>query len=169
LCNDVREPRPFAKSIAKKFASESGRKNFHRPDVGLGYGGGSLGALVLNPQNVAMNNDLPSLTQSLRDFAQARNWEQFHSPKNLASALSVEAAELLEHFQWLTEEQSCNLTAHKKEQVAAETADVLLYLLQITDKLGIDLLAAARAKMIVNAEKYPVDLALGSSRKYTEL
>lgn len=120
-----------------------------------------------------MNNDFPSLIQSLRDFAQARDWEQFHSPKNLASALTVEAAELLEHFQWLTEEQSRNLAAPKKAEVAAEAADVLLYLLlyllQLCDKLQIDLLAAARLKLAVNAEKYPVDRARGSSQKYTEI
>lgn len=116
-----------------------------------------------------MNHDLPSLTQSLRDFAQARDWAQFHSPKNLASALSVEAAELLEHFQWLTEEQSRTLAAPKKAEVAAEAADVLLYLLQLCDKLQIDLLEAARLKLAVNAEKYPVDRAPGSSQKYTDL
>jgi NTP pyrophosphatase (non-canonical NTP hydrolase) len=102
-----------------------------------------------------MTNDLQSLTHALREFARARDWAQFHSPKNLASALSVEAAELLEHFQWLTEAQSCDLSADKKAEVGAEAADVLLYLLQLTDKLGIDLVAAARAKMIVNAQKYP--------------
>lgn len=116
-----------------------------------------------------MNNDLPSLTQSLRDFAKARDWEQFHSPKNLASALSVEAAELLEHFQWLTEEQSRNLPAEKQAEVAAEVADVLLYLLQLCDKLGIDPAQAAREKLAVNADKYPVDRARGSNRKYTDL
>lgn len=116
-----------------------------------------------------MNHDLPSLTQSLRDFAQARDWAQFHSPKNLASALSVEAAELLEHFQWLTEEQSRHLAAPKKAEVAAEAADVLLYLLQLCDKLQIDLLEAAQLKLAVNAEKYPVDRARGSSQKYTDL
>lgn len=116
-----------------------------------------------------MDNDLQALTQSLRDFAQARDWAQFHSPKNLASALSVEAAELLEHFQWLTEEQSRNLSAPKTAAVAAEAADVLLYLLQLCDKLGIDLMAAARSKLIVNGEKYPVERAHGSSRKYTDL
>jgi NTP pyrophosphatase (non-canonical NTP hydrolase) len=116
-----------------------------------------------------MNNDLQSLTQALRDFAQARDWEQFHSPKNLASALSVEAAELLEHFQWLTEEQSRNLSEPKQAEVAAEAADVLLYLLQLCDKLNIDLMAAARSKLIVNGEKYPVDSARGSSKKYTDL
>lgn len=114
-----------------------------------------------------MNTDLQSLTQSLRDFAKARDWEQFHSPKNLAAALSVEAAELLEHFQWLTEEQSRNLPALAKAEVGAEAADVLLYLLQLCDKLQIDLMAAARKKLIVNAEKYPVERALGSSKKYS--
>lgn len=112
-----------------------------------------------------MNNDLQSLTQSLRDFARAREWEQFHSPKNLASALSVEAAELLEHFQWLTEEQSRHLSAPQQAEVAAEAADVLLYLLQFCDKLNIDLVAAARSKLIVNGEKYPVDRARGSTSK----
>lgn len=116
-----------------------------------------------------MNTDLQSLTQSLRDFAKARDWEQFHSPKNLASALTVEAAELLEHFQWLTEEQSRNLPAAKQAEVAAEAADVLLYLLQLCDKLGIDLVQAARQKLALNAEKYPVDRARGSSKKYTEI
>ena len=116
-----------------------------------------------------MNSDLQSLTQALRDFAKERDWEQFHSPKNLASALTVEAAELLEHFQWLTEEQSRNLPVQKKPDVAAEAADVFLYLLQLCDKLQIDLLVAARLKLIVNAAKYPVDRARGSSKKHTEI
>ncbi len=98
---------------------------------------------------------IPSLTQALRDFAAARDWAQFHSPKNLATALSVEAAELLEHFQWLTEDQSRNLPDPQKAEVAAEAADVLLYLLQLCDKLNIDLLEAARLKMLVNGQKYP--------------
>ncbi|MDO9358206.1 MAG: nucleotide pyrophosphohydrolase [Polaromonas sp.] len=116
-----------------------------------------------------MNSDLQSLTQALRDFAKEREWEQFHSPKNLASALTVEASELLEHFQWLTEDQSRNLTVEKKAEVAAEAADVLLYLLQLCDKLQIDLVEAARTKLAVNAEKYPIARALGSSKKYTEI
>jgi dCTP diphosphatase len=116
-----------------------------------------------------MATDLQVLTQSLRDFAADRDWEQFHSPKNLAMALSVEAAELLEHFQWLTEAQSRQLSADKKGQVAVEAADVLLYLLQLADKLGIDLIDAARAKLVVNGQKYPVALARGSSKKYSEL
>ena len=114
-------------------------------------------------------NPLQPLVESLRTFARARDWEQFHTPKNLACALSVEASELLEHFQWLTEAQSQSLTPDKTAEVAAEAADVFLYLLQLCDKLGIDLISAAQAKMLVNAEKYPVSLAHGSSKKYTEL
>ena len=98
---------------------------------------------------------IASLTQALRDFACARDWAQFHSPKNLAAALSVEAAELLEHFQWLTEDQSRNLPKSEKDAVAAEAADVLLYLLQLCDKLNVDLLEAARLKMLINGKKYP--------------
>lgn len=115
-----------------------------------------------------MNDDLHALTLALREFAKARDWGQFHSPKNLAAALAVEAAELLEPFQWLTEAQSFDLDAQDRARVAAETADVLLYLLQLCDKLDIDLLAAARAKLIVNGEKYPVGQAYGSSKKLPE-
>jgi dCTP diphosphatase len=124
--------------------------------------------LNAKPPKPKMTTDLQTLTQALRDFANARDWAQFHSPKNLASALSVEAAELLEHFQWLTEEQSRKLAAPKKAEVAAEAADVLLYLLQLCDKLNIDLVEAARLKMIVNGDKYPVASARGSSRKHTK-
>jgi NTP pyrophosphatase (non-canonical NTP hydrolase) len=102
-----------------------------------------------------MDSDLTSLTQALRDFAQARDWEQFHSPKNLASALSVEAAELLEHFQWLTDAQSRSLDAGQRAEIGTEIADVFLYLLQLADKLGIDVVEAARSKMVLNAKKYP--------------
>jgi NTP pyrophosphatase (non-canonical NTP hydrolase) len=116
-----------------------------------------------------MNSPLLPLIASLRTFAQERDWEQFHTPKNLACALSVEAAELLEHFQWLTEAQSQSLQPEKKVEVAAEAADVFLYLLQLCDKLGIDLIAAAQAKMLVNAEKYPAALAHGTAAKYTDL
>ena len=115
--------------------------------------------------------DLDSLRNQLRTFAADRNWDQFHSPKNLAAALAVEAAELLEHFQWLTEAQSQQLPPEALAAVRAEVADVLLYLIRIriSDKLGIDLIAAAKAKIVLNAEKYPVEKARGSSRKYTEL
>ncbi|WP_067650437.1 nucleotide pyrophosphohydrolase [Dokdonella koreensis] len=115
-----------------------------------------------------MNDDIRELQASLRTFAQERDWGQFHSPKNLASALSVEAAELLEHFQWVTEEQSRNLPPAKVDQVSSEVADVLLYLLQLCDKLDIDPIDAAKAKIATNAQKYPVALAKGNSTKYTE-
>lgn len=116
-----------------------------------------------------MDSTLDSLTAALRRFAQERDWEQFHSPKNLAAALTVETAELLEHFQWLTEEQSRNLPADKRAAVGHEMADVLLYLLQIADKLQIDPIAAAREKLELNALKYPVAQARGTSAKYSEL
>ncbi|WP_208507802.1 nucleotide pyrophosphohydrolase [Variovorax paradoxus] len=102
-----------------------------------------------------MDSDLQTLTQALRDFARERHWEPFHSPKNLAVALSVEAAELLEHFQWLTEAQSRELPADQRAEIGTEIADVLLYLLQLADQLGIDPIEAARSKMVANARKYP--------------
>ena len=114
-------------------------------------------------------SELEHLRDQLRSFAAERDWDQFHSPKNLASALSVEAAELLEHFQWLTEAQSQQPTPEVMKQVRAEAADVLLYLIRLSDKLGIDLIAAANEKLILNAQKYPVEKAFGTSKKYTEL
>lgn len=113
--------------------------------------------------------DLEHLRNQLRTFAAERDWDQFHSPKNLSAALAVEASELLEHFQWLTEEQSRQLPPDALDAVKAEVADVLLYLIRISDKLGIDLVAAANAKMVLNAAKYPVEKARGTSKKYTEL
>ena len=112
---------------------------------------------------------LTSLRDALRRFAAARDWEQFHTPKNLAMALSVEAAELLEHFQWLTPAQSARLDARRKRAVADEIADVLLYLTRLADVLDIDPIKAARRKIGVNARKYPVRRAKGSARKYSEL
>ena len=114
-------------------------------------------------------NDIQSLKLALREFADARDWAQFHSPKNLSAALTVEAAELLEHFQWLTEEQSKTLAPEKLVEVADEIADVMLYLVQIADKLDIDLLKAATDKLAKNRGKYPVDRSRGSSRKYNEI
>ena len=104
----------------------------------------------------------------LREFSAERDWDQFHSPKNLAMALSVEAAELLEHFQWLTEEQSAALPADTLAVVAQEVADVQIFLVRLADKLDIDLDAAVAAKMADNERKYPVDKARGNARKYTE-
>ena len=105
-----------------------------------------------------MTDSLKHLAQQLVQFANDRDWEQFHSPKNLASALVVEAGELLEHFQWLTEAQSRDLPADKRAEIGTEIADVFLYLLQLADKLGIDVVEAARSKMLLNAKKYPVPL-----------
>lgn len=117
-----------------------------------------------------MTDSLHDLARQLERFAAERDWQQFHSPKNLASALIVEAAELLEHFQWLTEEQSRSLALapEKREAVGSEIADVLLYLIQLSNALGIDPVAAAQAKLKINALKYPVERARGSSRKYDE-
>ena len=112
---------------------------------------------------------LEGLRAQLRAFSAARDWDQFHSPKNLAMALSAEAGELLEVFQWLTEEQSRALTAQAKAAAADEIADVLLYLVRLADKLGVDPLAEAQRKLGENERKYPADKARGSSKKYTEL
>ena len=109
------------------------------------------------------------LRDALRRFAAERDWDQYHSPKNLAAALSVEAGELLEHFQWVTEEASGSLSAAQLAKVREEMGDVLLYLIRLADKLNIDLVEAGHSKIALNAAKYPVDKARGSSRKYTEL
>jgi NTP pyrophosphatase (non-canonical NTP hydrolase) len=99
--------------------------------------------------------DLPSLRNALREFSEARDWRQFHSPKNLAMAMIVEAAELVEHFQWLTPEQSNTLAPDKLAEVRDEVADTLIYLVELADALGIDPIAAARDKIAKNAIKYP--------------
>ena len=117
----------------------------------------------------AADDILIQLRDELRRFAADRDWDQFHSPKNLASALAVEAAELLEPFQWLTEEQSRQLTPEQSEAVRDEMADVLLYLVRLADKLDINLAAAASDKILRNSAKYPVEKARGSSKKYTNL
>ncbi len=114
------------------------------------------------------NDTLADLTAQVRNFADARDWQQFHSPKNLAAAMSVEAGEVLEHFQWLTEAESETLSAEKLREVELELADVLIYLVRLADRLNVDLIAAAARKIVINAEKYPVDQAKGSNRKYTE-
>ena len=113
-------------------------------------------------------SELLMLRDKLRAFAEARDWDQFHSPKNLSMALMVEVAELMEHFQWLTEAQSGNLDPEKKAVVAEELADTLLYLVRLSDKLGVDLLKAALHKLEKNAVKYPAEQVRGSSRKYSE-
>ena len=111
-------------------------------------------------------NDLRDV---IRAFAQARDWEQFHTPKNLVMALSVETAELMEHFQWLTAAQSASLSAKNKEEVAQEIGDVLIYLTRLADVLGIDPIQAAFDKIEINAVKYPVDKSKGNNTKYDKL
>jgi NTP pyrophosphatase (non-canonical NTP hydrolase) len=116
-----------------------------------------------------LSDSLLKLRDALRAFAAERDWDQFHSPRNLAAALSVEAAELLEPFQWLTDEQSRNLSPEVRSAVEQELADVLLYLVRLADKLDIDLAQAAVDKIARNAAKYPVSKSKGSNRKYTDL
>ncbi|MBK6982251.1 MAG: nucleotide pyrophosphohydrolase [Betaproteobacteria bacterium] len=114
-------------------------------------------------------SELNRLRDRLRDFAAERDWDQFHSPKNLAMALSAEAGELVENFQWLTEEQSRTPAPETLAAAGEEIADVLLYLVRLADKLGIDPVAAADAKLVANARKYPAEKARGNARKYTDL
>lgn len=111
---------------------------------------------------------LDDLRERLRRFAAERDWDQFHSPKNLAMALIAEAAELVEHFQWLTQVESRRLPPAKLAEVEAEVADVFIYLVRLADKLDVDLLAAADRKIRHNEQKYPADRVRGSARKYTE-
>ena len=110
----------------------------------------------MNASSPPSGDSLVGLRDALRDFAAARDWDQFHLPKNLAMALIVEAAELVEHFQWLTPRQSSSLEPERRAAVGEEIADVLLYLIRLADVLGIDPIEAARAKMGKNAIKYPV-------------
>ena len=108
---------------------------------------------------------LEAIASRLAEFARERDWDQFHSPKNLAMALAGEVGEVLEHFQWLTEGQSRELDPDVREAVALELADVLLYLVRLADKVGVDLTAAALRKIELNAAKYPADEVRGSSRR----
>jgi dCTP diphosphatase len=108
------------------------------------------------------------LSSAIRKFIDERDWEQFHSPKNLAMALSVEASEMVEHFQWLTEEQSRNLSSAKLADVREEIGDVMIYLTELAEKLGIDPVEAAKVKLEINNRKYPATLVRGKADKYTE-
>ena len=111
---------------------------------------------------------LEHLKQRLREFTAERDWQQYHSPKNLSMALIAEAAELVEHFQWLTEEQSASLSPERLAEVELELADIQIYLVELADKLQVDLVAAVDKKLAINAQKYPVEKVRGSSKKYTE-
>ncbi len=112
--------------------------------------------------------DLNFLKKQLRNFAEERDWQGFHSPKNLVMAMNVEVAELMEHFQWLTEAQSENLDTKTFDEVQYEVADVFIYLVRLSDRLGVDLDAVVAEKISRNAAKYPVDKCQGSAAKYTE-
>jgi dCTP diphosphatase len=112
--------------------------------------------------------DITKIQHDLESFARERDWNQYHSPKNLAMALSVEASELVEPFQWLTEEQSATPDEAKRQAIASEIADVQIYLLRLADKLGINIEAAVAAKIQDNHRKYPADRVRGSAAKYTE-
>jgi NTP pyrophosphatase (non-canonical NTP hydrolase) len=113
-------------------------------------------------------DSIEQLRDALRTFAAERDWDQFHSPKNLTMALMVEAGELLEHFQWMTERESQALAPEQLAEVRAEMADVFIYLVRLADKLDIDLLAASADKIRRNAERYPADQFRGSRRKYSD-
>jgi NTP pyrophosphatase (non-canonical NTP hydrolase) len=117
---------------------------------------------------MADGDGLEGLRQRLARFAAERDWDQFHSPKNLAMALIAEAAELVEHFQWLTEEQSRSLPPEKRQQVEQELADILIYLIRTADKLGVDLIRAAQAKIALNEVRYPADKVRGDARRADE-
>ena len=112
---------------------------------------------------------MDKLIEQIRNFNKERDWGQYHNPKNLSMALMIEAGELAEHFQWLTQDQSKTLNSETLGEVREEIGDVLIYLLNIADKLGIDPIAAAKEKILKNANKYPVNQAKGKIAKYTDL
>ena len=116
-----------------------------------------------------MSTELESIKLRLREFAKERDWDQFHSPKNFSMALIVECAELVEHFQWLTDEQSKRLPEDTLDEVSLEMADIMIYLIRLADKLDVDLLEVVDRKMLLNAKKYPVDKSKGLATKYNKL
>ena len=115
-----------------------------------------------------MTDSLYDLSKQLAEFARVRDWEQFHSPKNLSMALIAETAELVEHFQWLTEEESGSLPMEKFEEVRMEMADIQIYLLRMAERLGVDLVAAAQEKMAINEQRFPVEKVKGDARRAEE-
>lgn len=120
------------------------------------------------PQMSTPQGELSRIRDEVRVFVNERDWDQFHTPKNLSAALTVEAAELLEHFQWLRTGDANELGERKLEQVRHEMADVLVYLIRLADKLDVDLHAAVLEKMVLNRAKYPADKVRGDARKYTD-
>ena len=113
-------------------------------------------------------SEFTQIHRKIRKFRDERDWMQFHNPKNLACSISIEANELLEHFQWCSSGQSLAVARKKKSEIAHEIADVAIYLIELADNLGIDLAKAIGEKLAHNSEKYPADKVRGSSKKYTE-
>ena len=118
--------------------------------------------------NEATRDSLQHLNDKLLTFARERNWEQFHSPKNLSMALIAECAELVEHFQWLTQDETQALDPEKHEQVSLELADILIYLVRIAERLDIDLVEAANRKIDINRQRYPKERVYGDARRAGE-
>jgi dCTP diphosphatase len=125
--------------------------------------------LPFNSGDADMTDSLAELQAELDAFVEERSWAQFHTPKNLAMGVAIEAAEIMEHFQWCTAEESYSLPREKRAEVANEIGDVLMYLLGLGRALDIDVIAAARDKLVLNREKYPVEKAKGRSTKYVDL
>jgi NTP pyrophosphatase (non-canonical NTP hydrolase) len=121
-----------------------------------------------NVNKAESRNDLLELRELIREFVSERDWDQFHTPKNLATALSVEASELLEPFQWLVSGEKSELDEAKQTAIRHEMADVLVYLIRLADKMDVDLFQAVVEKMALNRKKYPADKVRGDSRKYSE-
>ena len=113
-------------------------------------------------------SEFDALKEKIRKFVADRDWDQYHTPKNLSMALIAECGELVEHFQWLTEAESADIPPEDLEEISHEIADVFVYLLRLSDKLGIDMVEAVNRKMLLNEEKYPADEVRGSAKKYTE-
>jgi len=116
-----------------------------------------------------MSDSIRAVTEEIRAFRDARDWLQFHNPKELAVAITAEAGELLQHFVWQSPEQSLQRAAERKEEISSEIADVAILLFELADNLGVDLAGAMRAKLAKNELRYPVDKARGSNKKYNEL
>jgi NTP pyrophosphatase (non-canonical NTP hydrolase) len=127
-----------------------------------------MNSLKATQEMMMAETDFDRIRKQVRQFVVERDWDQFHTPKNLSMALIVEAAEMVEHFQWLSEEQSCNLSPEKLAEVELELADIQIYLISLAEKLQLDLIAAVDKKLVLNAEKYPAEQVRGSSKKYTE-
>src|SRR5512146_1552550 len=127
-----------------------------------------MNSVNVDQEKPVADTDFDRIKKQVRQFVVEREWDQFHSPKNLSMALIVEAAEMVEHFQWLTEEQSCNLPPEKLAEAEQELDDIQVYLISLAEKLKLDIVAAVEKKLVLNAQKYPVEKARGNSKKYNE-